>query len=43
MRKVEPRERKSKAVPSWIRRNVIHAAPMWVQLYRTAVANVRTD
>jgi hypothetical protein len=28
-------------VPSWIRRNVINAAPLWIQLYRSALANVR--
>jgi len=29
-------------VTSWIQQNVVDAAPMWIQLLRSAVANVRT-
>ena len=28
-------------VPSWIRRNVIDVAPLWIQFFRSALANVR--
>ena len=31
------------SVSAWIRRNVIDAAPLWAQLYRSARANVRVD
>jgi hypothetical protein len=26
---------------SWVRRNIIDAAPLWLQLFRSAVTNVR--
>jgi hypothetical protein len=30
-----------RSVSSWIRQNVIEAAPLWLRFYRTACANVR--
>ena len=30
-----------RSVASWIRQNVIDVAPLWIQLYRSALANVR--
>ncbi|MGA2520384.1 MAG: hypothetical protein ABSG81_06135 [Acidimicrobiales bacterium] len=33
----------TKAVDSWIRRNVIDAAPLWIQFLRSALANVHAD
>ncbi len=33
----------AKPVNSWIRRNVIDAAPLWIQLLRSALANVHAD
>jgi hypothetical protein len=26
---------------SWVRRNIIEAAPLWLQLFRSALSNVR--
>ena len=31
----------SRHADSWWRRNVVEAAPLWVQLFRSALANVR--
>lgn len=31
------------ALTTWIRRNLVDAAPLWAQLYRSARANVRIE
>ena len=36
-------ERRPWALTTWIRRNLIDAAPLWAQLYRSARANVRVE
>ena len=41
MREMHPIGRRPRSVPSWIRQNVIDAAPLWIQFYRSALANVR--
>ncbi len=37
------REPRLWAVTTWIRRNLVDAAPLWAQLYRSARANVHFE
>jgi hypothetical protein len=41
MRANQSTESKPGSVQTWIRQNVIDVAPLWIQFYRSAVANVR--
>jgi len=41
MREVGVTEKDRRSFSAWIRHNVIDVAPLWVQLYRSALANVR--
>jgi hypothetical protein len=36
-----PIETQTLEMDSWWRRNVVEAAPLWAQLFRSALANVR--
>ncbi len=41
MRDIQSMGEGARSVPAWIRQNVIDAAPLWIQFYRSALANVR--
>jgi hypothetical protein len=41
MRDIQSIGKSPRSVPAWIRQNVIDAVPLWIQFFRSAVANVR--
>ncbi len=41
MRDAASSGRRPRSLATWIRHNVIEAAPLWAELYRSVLANVR--
>jgi hypothetical protein len=42
MRDIQSIGKSLRSIPTWFRQNVFDAAPLWIQFFRSALANART-